>query len=147
MDSKSNTEGAEDAIERAPASQDPSCKSSKVPTDARLFAHPRLEISGAIARRPGVSFRAVCQELELTDGNLSAHLRALEDDAVVSVERSFDGRRRLSRYWLTDAGRGRLTRYVRWMESFLTDLSPHVATNGHASPSSSQPTAPQQATV
>src|SRR5438046_3000190 len=101
-------------------------KGSKLPTDARLFAHPRLEIAGAIARQPGVSFRLLCDDLELSDGNLSAHLRALENEGVITVERTFDGRRRLSQYRLTDAGRGRLHTYVQWVEHFARALQPHV---------------------
>jgi DNA-binding MarR family transcriptional regulator len=105
-------------------------KGSKLPIDARLFAHPRLEIAGAIARQPGVSFRLLCDDLELSDGNLSAHLRALENEGVITVERTFDGRRRLSQYRLTDAGRGRLHTYVQWVEQFARALHPHVRSDG-----------------
>jgi DNA-binding MarR family transcriptional regulator len=101
-------------------------RDAKIPVDARLFAHPRLEIAGAIARQAGVSFRLLCDELELSDGNLSAHLRALENEGVISVERTFDGRRRLSQYRLTEAGRGRLCDYVSWVEQFARALHPHV---------------------
>jgi len=99
----------------------------KLPPDARLFAHPRLEIAGAIARRAGVSFRLLCDELELSDGNLSAHLRALENEAVITVERTFDGRRRLSQYRLTQAGRDRLRAYIHWVEAYARALEPHVS--------------------
>ena len=95
-----------------------------MPMDARLFAHPRLEITAAIARRAGISFRMLCQELGLTDGNLSAHLRALETESVIAVDRGFDGRRRLSQYRLTDAGRARLEAYLRWVERFAGTLLP-----------------------
>jgi DNA-binding MarR family transcriptional regulator len=104
----------------------PTRGNEKLPPDARLFAHPRLEIAGAIARRSGVSFRLLCDELELSDGNLSAHLRALENESIISVERTFDGRRRLSQYRLTDAGRERLLAYLKWVESFVQALEPHV---------------------
>ena len=109
-------------------------KGSKLPIDARLFAHPRLEIAGAIARQPGVSFRLLCDDLELSDGNLSAHLRALENEGVITVERTFDGRRRLSQYRLTDAGRGRLHGYVQWVEHFARALQPHVRGDGKTAP-------------
>jgi DNA-binding MarR family transcriptional regulator len=104
--------------------------SEKLPPDARLFAHPRLEICGAIARRAGVSFRLLCDELELSDGNLSAHLRALENESVISVERTFDGRRRLSQYRLTETGKARLRSYIEWIESFARALEPHVGPGG-----------------
>ncbi len=104
----------------------------KLPPDARLFAHPRLEICGAIARRAGVSFRLLCDELELSDGNLSAHLRALENEAIIAVERTFDGRRRLSQYRLTDGGRDRLRSYIEWVQSFARALEPHVASTDGA---------------
>jgi DNA-binding MarR family transcriptional regulator len=99
----------------------------KLPPDARLFAHPRLEICGAIARRAGVSFRLLCDELELSDGNLSAHLRALENEAIIAVERTFDGRRRLSQYRLTEGGRDRLRSYIGWVQEFAKSLEVHVA--------------------
>jgi DNA-binding MarR family transcriptional regulator len=104
----------------------PTKGSEKLPPDARLFAHPRLEICGAIARRAGVSFRLLCDELELSDGNLSAHLRALENETVIHVDRTFDGRRRLSQYRLTETGKARLKSYIEWIESFARALEPHV---------------------
>lgn len=107
-----------------------STKGTKIPVDARLFAHPRLEIAGAIARQAGVSFRLLCDDLELSDGNLSAHLRALENEGIISVARTFDGRRRLSQYRLTDAGRTRLHDYVSWVEHFARALHPHMLKDG-----------------
>lgn len=96
------------------------------PSDARLFAHPRLEIVAEIARRPGVSFRILCEDLALSDGNLSAHLRALEESGAMRVERTFDGRRRLSQYHLTDDGRTRLRAYVDWLGRFAQAMRPLV---------------------
>lgn len=98
-----------------------------MPTDARLFAHPRLEIAASIARRAGISFRMLCEELGLSDGNLSAHLRALENEAVIAVERGFDGRRRLSQYRLTSHGRARYRSYVAWVQHFAGELLPLLA--------------------
>jgi DNA-binding MarR family transcriptional regulator len=94
-----------------------------MPTDARLFAHPRLEIAAAIARRAGISFRMLCEELGLSDGNLSAHLRALENESVIEVQRGFDGRRRLSQYRFSVAGHARFRAYVGWVQHFTGELS------------------------
>jgi DNA-binding MarR family transcriptional regulator len=107
--------------------RNPTKGAAKLPPDARIFAHPRLEICAAIARRAGLSFRVLCDELELSDGNLSAHLRALENDVVIDVERGYDGRRRVSRYRLTDSGRDRLRAYVEKIRSFAHALEPHIA--------------------
>jgi DNA-binding MarR family transcriptional regulator len=101
-----------------------------MPTDARLFAHPRLEIAASIARRAGISFRMLCDELGLSDGNLSAHLRALENEAVIVVERGFDGRRRLSQYRFTPHGRARYRSYVAWVQSFAAELLPVLSGEG-----------------
>lgn len=102
-------------------------KGHALPNDARLFAHPRLEIAAAITRRAGISFRMLCEELGLSDGNLSAHLRALENEGVIVVERGFDGRRRLSQYRLTDDGRERFRAYVGWVERFAAELLPSLS--------------------
>jgi DNA-binding MarR family transcriptional regulator len=100
--------------------------SENLPPDARLFAHPRLEIAASIARTPSISFRALCDELELSDGNLSAHLRALETDEAIQVQRTFDGRRRLSQYTLTTSGRERLRAYLGWVSAFARELEPFL---------------------
>jgi DNA-binding MarR family transcriptional regulator len=106
-------------------------KGHALPNDARLFAHPRLEIAAAITRRAGISFRMLCEELGLSDGNLSAHLRALENEGVIVVERGFDGRRRLSQYRLTEDGRQRFRAYVGWVERFAAELLPALSQPAH----------------
>jgi DNA-binding MarR family transcriptional regulator len=59
----------------------------------------------SLLRSPGqLEFRALRDELELTDGNLSQHLRTLEGAGYVTVRKGYEGRRPRTWVRLTKAG-------------------------------------------
>ena len=57
-------------------------------------------------------FNALKAKLQATDGNLSTHLRKLEEAGYVRIDKSFVGRRPLTRVSLTDAGRAAFVGYL-----------------------------------
>ena len=61
--------------------------------DAVIHERVRLAIVSALAVSPQLSFNELKSMLQLTDGNLSAHSRTLEDAGYIVVEKSFRGRR------------------------------------------------------
>ena len=67
----------------------------------------------ALPRQASLSFVALREMLALTDGNLSAHLRKLEESGYVRVDRRFAGRRPLTQIAATERGRTAFTTYVR----------------------------------
>lgn len=76
--------------------------------------HGRIRL-GIMAYLSGVGtaeFNELKAKLQATDGNLSAHLRKLEDAAYVAVDKSFVNRKPLTRVSLTDAGRKAFTQYL-----------------------------------
>lgn len=69
--------------------------------------HGRIRL-GTVAYLSAVNsalFSEVRDKVGATDGNLSAHLRKLEDAGYVQVEKSFVNRRPQTRLALTQAGR------------------------------------------
>jgi DNA-binding MarR family transcriptional regulator len=76
--------------------------------------HGRIRL-GIMAYLSGVGtaeFNELKAKLQATDGNLSAHLRKLEDAAYVAVDKAFVNRKPLTRVSLTDAGRKAFTTYL-----------------------------------
>jgi DNA-binding MarR family transcriptional regulator len=54
----------------------------------------------------------VQSHLATTDGNLSVHLRKLEEAGYVSIEKSFRGRKPVTAASLTASGREAFSRYL-----------------------------------
>lgn len=54
-----------------------------------------------------------------SDGNLSVHLTKLEDDGYLRSEKSFQGKKPLSTYTITELARGEFAEYVALLEETL----------------------------
>ena len=67
-----------------------------------LFDRVRLAIMAhlSFASRP-VDFNALLDDLALTKGNLSTHMKKLEDQGLVKVEKKFVGRKPRTTYRCT----------------------------------------------
>jgi DNA-binding MarR family transcriptional regulator len=86
----------------------------------RLIHEPaRLGIVSVLASRPALPFTELRDLLGMTDGNLSVHLRALEEAGYVAVEKSFVGRRPRTTLSLTKSGRVAFARHVDALEAIL----------------------------
>ena len=87
--------------------------------DRLIYGRVRLGIMSALAVNEPLTFNDLKALFEVTDGNLSAHARKLEDAGYVSCRKSFEGRRPKSEYRLTGAGRKALNRYLEHMEAVI----------------------------
>jgi DNA-binding MarR family transcriptional regulator len=89
-----------------------------------LVHHPvRLGILTVVAAVERCTFAYLKDTLEVTDGNLSRNVTALEQAGLVEVEKGYEGRR--PRTWVsaTLAGREALTRHLAALQA-LTSWSP-----------------------
>ena len=73
--------------------------------DDIIHGRIRLGVVASLSAVEHALFSELRDKVGATDGNLSAHLRKLEDAGYVSVEKSFVGRKPQTRLALTDAGR------------------------------------------
>lgn len=87
--------------------------------DPALEHRVRLAIAVLLARHGEISFAAFKQQLQLTDGNLGAQLRRLEDDGVIALRRDFVERKPVTWYKLTAAGRKALDRHLRALQDVI----------------------------
>ncbi len=87
--------------------------------DRLVYGRVRLGILSALAVSEPLTFNDLKALFEVTDGNLSAHARKLEDAGYISCRKMFEGRRPRSEYRLTSAGRKALTRYLSHIEAVI----------------------------
>lgn len=72
-----------------------------------------------LANTEVADFSELAQALSTTNGNLSVHLRKLEDVAYVEVDKSFLNRRPLTRVRITELGRAAFKRYLDAVDALL----------------------------
>jgi DNA-binding transcriptional ArsR family regulator len=87
--------------------------------DRLVYERVRLGIMSALAVREELTFSELKALFDVSDGNLSAHARKLEEARYVSCLKTFDGRRPKSVYRLTAAGRAALNRYLDHVEAVI----------------------------
>jgi DNA-binding MarR family transcriptional regulator len=80
--------------------------------DAVIHERARLAIVAALAVSAELSFNELKSMLGLTDGNLSAHSRTLDDAGYIVIEKTFRGRRPYTALRLTPKGRKAFSRYL-----------------------------------
>jgi DNA-binding HxlR family transcriptional regulator len=78
----------------------------------------RLGIVSALAVDGSLTFNEL-KSLKITDGNLSAHARRLEEAQYLECTKSFEGRLPRTEYRLTPTGRKALERYLDHMEALI----------------------------
>ena len=79
----------------------------------------RLAVCVLLSRQQELSFARFKVLLEMTDGNLGAQLRKLEDAGFVAVDKQLEGRGLVTRYRLTPAGRAAFREYVDQLAALL----------------------------
>jgi DNA-binding transcriptional ArsR family regulator len=87
--------------------------------DRLVYERVRLGMMSALAVRDELTFSEMKALFDVSDGNLSAHARKLEEAKYLTCTKSFDGRRPKSVYRLTAAGRAALNRYLDHVEAVI----------------------------
>lgn len=101
----------------------------------RVFHEPnRLAIMSALGgATEGLTFNDLKEQCGLTDGNLSRHLKALEEAGAVRVhKRKADGARPQTTLFLTSAGRVAFARYLHTLESVLRHAAESMSVDAGA---------------
>lgn len=87
--------------------------------DRLVYERVRLGIMSALAVREQLTFNELKELFEVSDGNLSAHARKLEEARYLTCTKSFEDRRPQSVYRLTALGRTALNRYLDHVEAVI----------------------------
>ena len=87
--------------------------------DRVIHEKGRLAIMSMLAATPEISFTELRDTLEMTDGNLTTHVRTLQEAGYVAVAKSFQNNRPLTTCSLTPAGRKAFANYVTLLEQIV----------------------------
>ena len=87
--------------------------------DRVIHEKGRLAIMSLLAASPQLSFTEMRDTLNMTDGNITAHLRTLHDAGYVAVTKAIHDGRPLTTYALTGAGRKAFTAYIDLLEQIV----------------------------
>lgn len=80
--------------------------------DDVIHGRMRLGIMAYLADAEAADFNELKGLLQATQGNLSIHLRKLEEAGYIAIEKSFLGRKPLTRARITDKGRAAFKAYL-----------------------------------
>jgi DNA-binding MarR family transcriptional regulator len=87
--------------------------------DELLLSKVRLGIVAELLNFDWIAFSELARALDVSNGNLGAHMSKLVDAGYVDEEKSFVNRRPLTRYRLTKSGREAFGAHVSQLQSLL----------------------------
>ena len=132
MATRSTAEKREDAAKREDAMEQHAVKPKLKPEpvsrprmredgglDRLIYERVRLGIMSALATNEELTFNELKALFDVSDGNLGAHARKLEEAGYIACAKSFEARRPKSRYRITQVGRKALLRYLEHIEAVI----------------------------
>jgi Transcriptional regulators len=87
--------------------------------DRVIHEKGRLAIMSMLAASPELAFTELRDTLSMTDGNLTTHIRTLQEAGYVAVSKSYQNNRPLTTCSLTAAGRKAFSDYVTLLEQIV----------------------------
>ncbi|WP_297337139.1 transcriptional regulator [Algoriphagus sp.] len=79
----------------------------------------RLRIMSILMVNDRYDFNSFKEILEVTDGNLASHLRHLENADYIEVEKTFAGRKPLTNYSASPAGKKAFQAHLDFLENLI----------------------------
>lgn len=89
--------------------------------DRVIHEKGRMAIMSLLAANPELSFTEMREALGMTDGNLSVHLRTLQEAGYIAVTKSFQNRKPLTTCSLTNSGRKAFAEYIDLLEQIVRE--------------------------
>ncbi len=92
--------------------------------DRVIHEKGRLAIMSMLAATPELSFTELRDSLSMTDGNLTTHIRTLQEAGYLSVTKSFQNKRPLTTVRLTSTGQTAFANYINLLEQIIRQTKP-----------------------
>jgi DNA-binding MarR family transcriptional regulator len=92
--------------------------------DRVIHEKGRLAIMSMLAASPELSFTELREALRMTDGNLTTHIRTLQEAGYISVTKSFQNNRPLTTCALTPAGKKTFAGYINLLAEIVQQSRP-----------------------
>lgn len=92
--------------------------------DRLIHEKGRLGIMSMLAATVELSFTELRDTLGMTDGNLTTHIKTLQQEGYVSVAKSYQNNRPLTTCSLTPVGRKAFAGYINLLEKIVRQNKP-----------------------
>lgn len=79
----------------------------------------RLGIMSALMVNESVSFNTLKEMLDVSDGNLASHIKALEENKIIKVNKGFIGKKTNTTYQVTRAGEKAFGIHLEALEAMI----------------------------
>lgn len=79
----------------------------------------RLGIMSALAVNETLDFNSLKEYLDLTDGNLANHLKRLEKEEFIAVNKTFVDRKPNTKYYMTPKGKKAFEKHIQTLEKLI----------------------------
>lgn len=73
----------------------------------------------ALAVNDTLDFTSLKEFLDVTDGNLATHIKKLEKEEFIGVEKSFIDNKPNTKYYMTKEGKKAFDEYLNFMEQII----------------------------
>ena len=83
----------------------------------------RIGIMSALMVNEDVNFNDLKMLIDVTDGNLATHIKTLEDNGFIKVQKGFIGRKTNTLYSITKAGEKAFRTHLDALEKIIKGLS------------------------
>ncbi len=93
--------------------------------DRVIHEKGRLAIMSLLAATPELAFTELRDTLEMTDGNVTTHIRTLQEAGYVAVAKSYQNNRPLTTCSMTAAGRKAFAAYINLLEQIVQQTKPN----------------------
>ena len=80
----------------------------------------RLGIMTAISVNNELDFNGLKELLDVTDGNLATHLRMLQKEEFIRVEKTFVDNKPNTKYYITKRGKAVFKEHLKALENIIT---------------------------
>ena len=81
----------------------------------------RSKLIATLISNEELPFKALKEGLELTDGNLSSHLKKLELAQYIIIEKYFEGKRPKTIIKISPKGRDAFKSYIKQLKQFIQE--------------------------
>lgn len=82
----------------------------------------RLGIMSVLAVNDMLDFNALKEFLDITDGNLASHIKALEKEKFIDVKKTFVGKKPNTKYFMTKKGRKAFEDHLKALEKLIKGI-------------------------
>ena len=90
--------------------------------DDVIHSRIRTSLMAVLVSIDEADFNFLKEKVKATDGNLSVHLKKLEDAGYISVKKIFVERKPVSKYKITNKGFKAFENYIKKLESIVKNI-------------------------